>query len=147
MVIKGTDHQNYCDTHLLASKYILQRPTVLGKDVEPKKVAYNLDLLISGFFCANDDHIVYQSEFSLPVQAESAPEALIAYLSLNEVGPSTLYELQHSLKRFISKYVIHESLVEGFCDATYFDKVMANSLSGSNCSDVELSSIVLSENA
>lgn len=54
MFIKGTDHQNYCDTYLIASKHLLRRPKVLGHGVEPRKLMKELERILPMFFACED---------------------------------------------------------------------------------------------
>ncbi len=133
MVIKGTDHQNYCDTHLIASKYLLQRPTVLGKGIEPINVARNLDLLVTAFFCVSAEDTL-----DLP----RTPQGLLEHLSSGKINDDTpiLGDAVFSrLRRFILHNIVHESTIQGFCDKTYFDKVNGNKPK----SDLEMQEIVL----
>ncbi len=133
MVIKGTDHQNYCDTHLIASKYLLQRPTVLGNGIEPINVARNLDLLVTAFFSVSAEDTL-----DLP----RTPEALLEHLSSGNINDDTvmLGDVVFSrLRRFILDNIVEESTIEGFCDKTYFDKVNGDKFK----SELEMQEIVL----
>jgi hypothetical protein len=121
MVVKETDHQNFCDTHLIASKYLLQRPTVLGKNVEPYHIARNLDLLISAFFSVDHNHLEASSKV---IDAQSSTRLLLEYISYTEEKSLKGFVLSKHFNKFIKQYVVHESFIEGFCDNTYFEKVV-----------------------
>ena len=54
MFVKGTDHQNYCDTYLIASKHLLRRPKVLGTGVDPRRMMSELEKMIPAFFACED---------------------------------------------------------------------------------------------
>jgi hypothetical protein len=77
LVIKGTKHQNYCEAHLIASKYLLTRLPVLGRDHDPYLVMRTLDNVIAAFFLTHDMKRVKHDENDLKRMGST----LINYLS------------------------------------------------------------------
>eukprot|EP01034_Spumella_vulgaris_P025471 gene25471-31937_t len=50
MVLKGSDHQNFCDTYLICHKSLLAKPTVIGPDRDPTELLSHVDSMIVAFF-------------------------------------------------------------------------------------------------
>lgn len=56
LIIKGSNHQNFCDTHYIASQFLMSGGALLGKD-NPKHLIEAIDGSIVGFmkYCILDD--------------------------------------------------------------------------------------------
>jgi hypothetical protein len=50
LVLRGSDHQNFVDIHLIAHRSLLTRPAMLGKDLNGSKVMSALDQLLPAYF-------------------------------------------------------------------------------------------------
>ncbi len=121
MIIKGTDHLNYCDAYMLACKYLLQQPAILGKGIDPIEVVRNLDMLIISFFYASDDDIVVEKELL------TTPEVLVDYLSCNiaNFGSRKSTTAFKCLQNFIHKNIVHESSMDACSDSTTVSNLSA----------------------
>lgn len=99
LIYDGTDHQNYCETYLIASAALLRRPNVLGKSVDPQQVIRHVDSLVAGFFlsshvsCSKNDGATdaRSGKLAIPlrdtkVHAEETGDAIVISDAENQVG-------------------------------------------------------------
>lgn len=50
LVLRGSDHQNFVDIHLIARKFLLTRPSMLGPDLDCVQAIQAIDTILPAFF-------------------------------------------------------------------------------------------------
>lgn len=50
LVLRGSDHQNFVDIHLIARKFLLSRPSMLGPDLDAVQAIRAIDTILPAFF-------------------------------------------------------------------------------------------------
>lgn len=87
-VVRGTDHQNFCDVYRLVGRELLTKPAGIGKDVNPYVIGELLDFLIVDFFSA----------------VLNAKTTTNLYSERDEIDDQNSSKLFHIIKSFDAKF-------------------------------------------
>lgn len=122
-VMRGTGHQNFCDTILLSHPVLLRRAKVIGRDLNPYLVMSSLNKLISSYFLVpKHDAGNYGT-----VAEESVASETEKLLQLCQKGKTvTGYKINFTSEemKLLNKQLMEESALDGFCDDTLYQQVM-----------------------
>lgn len=144
LILLGSDHQNYCETHFICNPVFLKRQNVLGKDIDPFFAISSINHLVMGFFsidacCLHTKEGIFnepkgksRSDMVYPVTISDSGECdtivrpLLTTLLYNILPQSKLFVKNSSLSKYtepLKHLIVEEASLFGFADNSFFEKV------------------------
>lgn len=111
LVIRQSDHQNFCEVYYLAHPWLLRRPNILGS-VDPWQHDRVIHGILASFFAA---------AIHGPTPTADGTQSLLSFCEKGSGAPASA--LSKETQAFIESRIVPASEVEGFGDSTVFDRV------------------------
>lgn len=141
LVFKGTDHQNYCQTHFIAHKALLRQSKVIGPDLDPHFVISVLEYLVASFFLVpkttdgqtlsdvtNVSDVPHMDSKADEASAERLVEVpvverLLKFIDHSSTVTGTRLSLPKIVRDAVLQHVVHEQELAGFANPEFYHRV------------------------
>lgn len=140
LVIRGSDHQNFVDIHLIARSFLLERPAMLGPTLSAAATVSAIDDILPAYFRGvsarrapvESDRMLDAEDVDVAVQPAVTHPAVQALLDLCSAQGGTTSDaaaksaLRKETVEFMHQHIVHVSqLPAAHSDARAFDRVVS----------------------